>query len=97
MLPRPILGPVLMALGIALAFPVLQLHMLDLFPAGRGAAASMPSYTKSLLIAAGEGLVTPPVSSDARTIVLTSGGFGPAAAVLWPWHLTDSRIGVACD
>lgn len=55
MLPRPILGPVLMALGIALAFPVLQLHMLDLFPAGRGAAASMPSHTKSLLIAAGRG------------------------------------------
>lgn len=87
-----------MALGIALAFPVLQLHMLDLFPAGRGAAASMPSYTKSLLMnAAVTGLVAPPVSSDARTIALTSGGFGPAAAVLWPWHLTDSRIGVACD
>lgn len=80
-LPRPILGPVLIAFGIALAFPVLQLRMLDLFPARRGAAASTQSFTMPLLDAAGEGLVPPLVSSDVWAIASTSGGFGPAAAM----------------
>lgn len=90
-LPWVILGPPITAFGVALAFPVLQLHMLDMFPARRGAAASLQSFAALLLNAAIAGMIVPLVSGSVQAMAATSAGFAVGAVVLWAWHVADAR------
>ena len=90
-LPWPIVGPALIAFGMSLAFPILQLTMLDLFPEKRGTAASLQSFVSLLLNALIAGVVIPAVSASVFSMALASAVFGVTAAGLWAWHLLVAR------
>jgi DHA1 family bicyclomycin/chloramphenicol resistance-like MFS transporter len=85
--PWAVLGPTLVALGTATAFPTIQVAMLDLFPDARGAAASvagvMPLTTNALVAAA----LTPLVAGSVTTLALTSLVLVALGCLFWVWHL----------
>ncbi|MDN5726866.1 MAG: multidrug effflux MFS transporter [Propionibacteriales bacterium] len=91
-LPWAVLAPALIALGVALAFPTLQISMLDLFPRQRGSAASMQSFTQLVLNAILAGLVAPLVTGSVLHLALTSLGFSVAGSLLWTWHRRSTPI-----
>ncbi len=79
-------GPALMTFGAAMAFPAIQLALLDLFPASRGAAASGSTFlglTINAVVTAG---VTPLVATSLRHVALASLALLLASGVLWGWH-----------
>jgi len=90
-LPWAVLGPALIALGVAFAFPVLQLVMLDLFPERRGSAASVQAFVALMVNAALAGIVAPLVTSSVLTLAVTSLGFSIIGMALWLWHLARTQ------
>ncbi|HSN44517.1 MAG TPA: multidrug effflux MFS transporter [Propionibacteriaceae bacterium] len=92
-LPWAVLGPSLVAFGVALAFPIVQLAMLDLFPRQRGAAASMQSFIQLVVNALLAGLLSPLVTGSVLELALASATFSLIGIGLWVWHLrTASHI-----
>lgn len=95
-LPWAVLGPMLVAFGVSLSFPVVNLVMLDLFPALRGSAASGQSFMQLLLNAALAGVIAPLVSDTVLHLALTSAAFSLGGFLLWLWHLravpADARV-----
>lgn len=85
-LPWAVIGPGLIGIAIGIAFPVLQLAMLDLFPHHRGAAASMASFAALAFNALLAGLIMPLVSASLLTVALTSTLFAVVGVALWWWH-----------
>jgi len=90
-LPWAVLGPAFIALGVAFAFPVLQLVMLDLFPERRGSAASVQAFVALMINAALAGIVAPLVTSSILTLALTSLGFSIVGMALWLWHVARTN------
>lgn len=90
-LPWVMVGPPLTAFGISLAFPVLQLKMLDLFPTRRGAAASMQSSITLLFNALIAGVIVPLASASVLRMALVSATFAGVTVLLWAWHVFDER------
>lgn len=92
-LPWAVLGPALVAFGVALAFPIVQLAMLDLFPHRRGAAASMQAFIQLVVNALLAGLVAPLVTGSVLELALASAAFSLIGTALWTWHVrTASHI-----
>jgi DHA1 family bicyclomycin/chloramphenicol resistance-like MFS transporter len=81
---------VIAAIGAQVAFPVLTLRMLDLFPAARGTAASAQSFVALLITAFTLGIVAPQVLAKLEWVAFASLGFAVGAAVCWylarRWH-----------
>ncbi|MGJ6980459.1 multidrug effflux MFS transporter [Aestuariimicrobium soli] len=86
-LPWAVVGPMLIAFGVALSFPVVNLVMLDLFPLLRGAAASGQSFLQLLLNAALAGVIAPLVTGSVLQLALASAAFSLGGFLLWLWHL----------
>ncbi len=86
-LPWAVLGPSMVAFGVALAFPIVQLAMLDLFPKQRGAAASMQSFVQLVVNALLAGVVAPLVTGSVLELALASAAFSLVGISLWTWHL----------
>lgn len=86
-MPWAVIGPTLIAIGVATAFPTIQVAMLDLFPEIRGAAASvagvMPLATNALIATA----ITPFVTGSVTTLALTSLVLVVLGCAFWVWHL----------
>lgn len=95
-LPWAVVGPALLAFGIALVFPVLQLALLDLFPHRRGAASSVGSFVTLMLNSLLAGVVTPLVTGTRLQLAVTSLVFVLLGWVLWAWHqhhaLTSPKV-----
>ncbi len=92
-MPWAVVLPALVAGGVALCFPVLQLAMLDLFPTVRGAAASVQSFVALMVEAAIAAGVTTWASRSLAWLALTSAGFSLVGLLLWSWHLaTRGRV-----
>lgn len=91
-LPWAVIGPGLIGIAIGIAFPVLQLAMLDLFPHHRGAAASMASFAALAFNALLAGLIMPLVSASLLTVALTSTLFVVVGVALWWWHRRAERV-----
>lgn len=85
-LPYAVIGPGLIAVSVATAFPVLQLAMLDLFPHHRGAAASLASFASLVFNALLAGAIAPLVTSTLLVTALSSLGFAVTGLALWTWH-----------
>ena len=90
-LPWAAAGVALIALGNGLAFPNIQLLMLDLVPTRRGAVVSAGSFVTLVFNAASAALLAPYAG---RSVL----GFAVAAAVCvllgwacWRWHLSATR------
>lgn len=77
--------------GIALAFPILTLAMLDLFPTNRGAASSVQSFVSLVANALLAGVVAPLVATSLWSLALTSLLLTLVAWVLWLRHLAATR------
>ena len=78
--------------GVALAFPILTLAMLDLFPANRGAASSVQSFVSLVSNAAIAGALAPAVAFSlpmlaGTTLVLTIVGY-----LMWRRHLQMTSL-----
>ncbi len=73
--------------GIALAFPILTLAMLDLFPHIRGAASSVQSFVSLLANAAIAGVLAPLVAFSLPSLAITAVGLTTVAWLLWRRHL----------
>ena len=91
-LPWAAAGVALVALGNGLAFPNIQLLMLDLVPTRRGAVMSAGSFVTLVFNAASAALLAPYAG---RSVL----GFAVAAAVCvllgwacWRWHLSATRV-----
>ncbi len=73
--------------GIALAFPILTLEMLELFPAARGAASSVQSFVTLVSNALLAGVIAPAVAHSLWMIALVALAFTVVAWLLWRRHL----------
>jgi MFS transporter, DHA1 family, multidrug resistance protein len=82
--------------GIALAFPILTLAMLDLFPANRGAASSVQTFVSLVSNALIAGALAPAVAFSlpmlaGTTLVLTAIGY-----LMWRRHLRVTALEPQC-
>jgi DHA1 family bicyclomycin/chloramphenicol resistance-like MFS transporter len=90
--PYAVIGPTLVAFGVATAYPTLQLAMLDLYPARRGAAASLGSFLQLVLNAVTTAALVPLVTGSVRTLALAALALVVLGLGSWTWHLrTDHR------
>ena len=78
--------------GVALAFPILTLAMLDLFPANRGAAASVQSFVGLVCNGLIAGLLAPAVAFSLWSLAATALALTVAGYLMWRRHL--SRTGL---
>lgn len=85
-LPWLMVAPPLLALGVAIAFPILQLAMLDRFPQNRGAAASMQAFVSLLFNAGIAGVVAPLVAGSMLEVALGALACSLVATSLWVWY-----------
>jgi DHA1 family bicyclomycin/chloramphenicol resistance-like MFS transporter len=78
------------AIGAQIAFPVLTLRMLDLFPAAKGTAASAQSFVALLITSMTLGIVAPLVLPRLEWIAWTSLAATSLASVFYylsrKWH-----------
>lgn len=91
-LPLAMIGPALLALGIAVAFPAIQLEILDAFPHNRGAAASLGTFASLAFNALLAGVIAPLVTGSLIEVAVTSFVLLAVGLALWVWH---RRVGVA--
>ncbi len=73
--------------GVALAFPILTLAMLDLFPEKRGAAASVQSFVQLVSNALIAGVLAPVVAVSLPVLAATALTVTVIAYLMWQWHL----------
>ncbi|GAA1186094.1 multidrug effflux MFS transporter [Ornithinimicrobium humiphilum] len=85
-LPWVLVGPTLLGTAIGVAFPVLQLALLDLFPHRLGSAASMSAFAVLISNALLAGVLAPLVTGSLLTAALTSAALSAVGATLWRWH-----------
>ncbi|WP_426246858.1 multidrug effflux MFS transporter [Nocardioides sp. LHG3406-4] len=86
-LPYAVVGPGLIAVGTAAAYPTLQLVLLDMFPRSRGASVSMFTFFALLLNGITAAVVTPWVTHSVLTLALGSTVLVLGGMLCWVWHL----------
>ncbi|WP_238154373.1 multidrug effflux MFS transporter [Ornithinimicrobium sufpigmenti] len=91
-LPWAVVGPALFGVVIGLAFPVVQLTLLELFPRHRGSAASMAAFSVLLSNALIAGVVGPLITTSLVSTAATSAAFATGGALLWWWHRRDPVV-----
>lgn len=78
--------------GIALAFPVLTLAMLDLFPHSRGSASSVQNFVALSGNALISGLIAPFLAQSLTFLAAGSLALMSIGGLLWNRHLRHARI-----
>jgi DHA1 family bicyclomycin/chloramphenicol resistance-like MFS transporter len=87
-LPWAVVGPALIAVGTAAAYPSLQLTLLDMFPGSRGASVSMFTFFTLLLNGVAASALAPLVTGSVLTLALASTAMIAAGFASWVWHLS---------
>ncbi len=90
-LPWAVLPLPFYSFGIALAFPILTLAMLDLFPTARGSASSVQSFVSLVANAAIAGILAPAVAFSLPSLAGTALALTLFAWALWHRHLRVTR------
>ncbi|MFZ0531236.1 MAG: multidrug effflux MFS transporter [Propionicimonas sp.] len=90
-LPWPIIALPAYTFGIALAFPILTLAMLDLFPQARGAASSVQSFVSLVANALIAGALAPAVAFSLPSLAATALGLTVIGWLLWRRHLSRTH------
>ncbi len=90
-LPWAVVGPALIGIATAAAYPSMQLALLDMFPVGRGAAVSMFTFFTLLLNGLIAGLLAPLVTGSVVELALASTALVVAGLLSWLWHLSVTR------
>ncbi len=78
--------------GIAIAFPILTLAMLDLFPNSRGSASSVQSFVALMANAAIAGILAPAVAFSQPSLAVTALALTTVAWFLWRRHLQMTHL-----
>jgi len=91
-IPWAVLPLVLNAFGIALVFPIVTLAILDMFPAQRGAAASLQAFTGLLLNAVIAGVLSPLVSATGFGLASLAASFLVIGWIFWRWETRTGRV-----
>lgn len=86
-LPWAIVGPTALTVGVAAAFPILQLAFLDMHPERRGTCASVGMCVSFVFNALLAGVVAPVATESLVRLAAVSLGFGVLGALLWWWHV----------
>ena len=86
-LPYAVIGPALIAVGAAAAYPSLQLELLDMFPDTRGAAVSVFTFFTLLLNSLTVSLLAPLVTGSVLTMAIASTVLVALGLASWTWHL----------
>lgn len=81
--------------GVALAFPIVTLAMLDLFPKQRGAASSVQSFVALLFNAVIAGLLAPLLGFALWSLAAASLGTSLVAWALWTRHQSMNKAEVS--
>ncbi len=90
-LPWAVIGPALVAVGTASAYPSLQLVLLDMFPGARGSAVSMFTFFTLILNGLIAGLLAPLVTGSVVELALASAVLVLAGLLVWLSHLAVTR------
>ncbi len=90
-LPWAVVGPALIGVATAAAYPSMQLALLDMFPRSRGSAVSMFTFFTLLLNGLIAGLVAPLVTGSVVELALASTALVVAGTLLWLWHVSLAR------
>lgn len=90
-LPWAVIGPALIAVGSAGAYPTFQLALLDMFPHSRGAAVSMFTFMALMLNGVTASALSPFVTGSVLELALAALVMEVAALLLWMWHLSLER------
>lgn len=90
-LPAAVLGPMFLALGVAVAYPTTQLAVLDSFPAQRGAAASLSTAAALLLNGIIAGALAPRLAGSLLGLALGAAALVSIGLGLWVWHVRALR------
>lgn len=85
-LPWAVVGPSLVALGNGIAYPTVQLILLDLFPRRRGSVASFAAFSALVFNAVSASVLTPFVSTSVFGMALTALVLVVLGQALWSWH-----------
>ncbi len=86
-LPWAVLPLPMYSFGIAIAFPILTLAMLDLFPHARGSASSVQSFVALVANALIAGVLAPAVAFSQPSLAVTALALTTVAWFLWRRHL----------
>ena len=86
-LPWAIVGPTALTVGVAAAFPILQLAFLDMHPERRGTCASVGMCVSFVFNALLAGVIAPVATTSLVRLAAVSLGFGVLGALLWWWHV----------
>jgi len=89
--PWAVLPMSLAAFGVALAFPVLTLAILDMYPRQRGSASSLQAFFQLVLNSAVAGLLSPLLSHHGLHLALGMAGFVLAGWLFWRWEASVAR------
>lgn len=92
--PWAVLPMSLNAFGIALAFPIITLAILDMYPHQRGGASSMQAFIGLLANAVIAGVLSPLLSGSLMHLALGAAAFAVAAWLFWWWETHASRRAV---
>ncbi|MGY4719264.1 multidrug effflux MFS transporter [Naumannella huperziae] len=86
-LPWAVIAPAILGFGVSLAFPPIQLAVVDMFPNARGAATSIAAFLTLALNALTAGLLAPVITSSLLAMAIAVLGFTILGALFWVWHL----------
>jgi len=90
-LPWAVLPLPVYSFGIAIAFPILTLAMLDLFPNARGSASSVQSFVALIANAFVAGVLAPAVAFSQPSLAVTALALTTVAWFLWRRHLQKTH------
>lgn len=86
-LPYAVIGPALIAIGTASAYPAQQLMLLDMFPAQRGASVSMFTFLTLVLNAVLASAIAPLVTGSILEMAVASTALIACGLAVWLVHL----------
>ena len=89
--PWAVLPMFVLAFGVGLAFPILTLAILDMYPRQRGTASSLQAFTQLVLNAVVAGVLSPLLSQHALHLALGMAGFCLLGWLFWRWEASVSR------
>ncbi|WP_374248128.1 multidrug effflux MFS transporter [Thermomonas sp.] len=92
--PWAVLPTSLNAFGIALAFPIITLAILDMYPQQRGGASSLQAFIGLLVNALVAGLLSPLLSGSMLALALGAAAFSVAGWLFWWWETHAGRRAV---
>ena len=90
-LPWAVIPTVLIALGVALVFPILTLAIIDMYPNARGSASSMQAFVGLLSNALIAGVLSPWLSGSGMRLAIGAAAFSTAGFLLWRWYLRIAK------